>query len=183
MQDFLEHVCMDVTPVARFCVYPICDATLQTHVHSRACMGGNPKFPWAPPRTTKQYCVTTCHAETSQKNNQCFFFFKKSPYWNSMRSRDVISQTTSKQNRMELPLVVSTSSLSECPVLKKTCSAISLEKSTCAWLKLQSHTHPFHTTAHTRGENMGLSQTAGVSNVFSASTGPTFDQPHSVEWC
>ena len=32
--------CMDVTPVACLCVYSICDATLQTHVHSRVCMGG-----------------------------------------------------------------------------------------------------------------------------------------------
>ena len=41
----------------------------------------------------------------------------------------------------------------------------------------------FHTTTHKRGENMGLRQSAGVPNVFSATTGPTFDQPHSVEWC
>ena len=133
MQNFLEHVCMEVTPVARFCVYPICDATLRTHVHSRACMGGNPKFPWAPPRTTKEHCVTTCHVETSQKNNQCF---PKSRHTGTRCAREMFLKT------------------SECPVLKKTCSAISLEKSTCAWLKLQSHTHPFHTTAHTRGENI-----------------------------
>ena len=155
-----------------------------THVHSGACKGCTfQNSLWAPPRTTKEHCVTTCHVETSQKTTNVLFF-KKSPYWNSMRSRDVISKTTSKQNRMELPLVVSTSSLSECPVLKKKrVPQYHLKNSTCAWLKLQSPTHPFHTTAHTRGENMGLSQSAGVSNVFSASTGPTFDQPHSVEWC
>ena len=94
-------------------------------------------------------------------------------------------KTTSKQTRMELPLVVSTSSLSECPVLKKKrVPQYHLKKSTCVWLKLQSPMrHTFHTTAHKCGENMGLRQSAGVPNVFSATTRPTFDQPHSVEWC
>ena len=69
---------MDVTPVARFCVYPICDATLQPHIHSPACMGGTIyKSLWAPPRTTKEHCVTTCHAETSQKKKTTSVFFQK----------------------------------------------------------------------------------------------------------
>ena len=121
-----------------------------------------------PVGTTAHHKTTLCHhmpCRNFTKNNQCF---PKSRHTGTRCAREMFLKTTS-----------------ECPVLKKkkTCSAISLEKSTCAWLKLQSPTHPFHTTAHKRGENMGLRQSAGMPSVFSATTGPTFDQPHSVEWC
>ena len=84
-----------------------------------------------PVGTTAHHKRTLCHhmpRRNFTKNNKCFFFFQKVAILELDALERCCLKTFSKQNRMELPLVVSTSSVSECPVLKKTCSAISLEK-------------------------------------------------------